>query len=278
MPRGGFGNLIALPLQHGPRALGNSVFLDDQLRPYPDDLQWSTPWTQLPSRKRSPVVITEPLPNVVRAVLGQKLFVDKTGLPSPLINQIKRLAAFQNPEFYKKQSMRLSTAMTPRLIACAEDLPQFVALPRGSQSEFEALLRDYRVPVQVEDQRVGGEPLRFQFHGKLTSIQQAAADALLAHDIGVFVAPPGVGKTVVGTYLVAARGCSTGPSLAAARPVAGAVVSVLGFRTETNRSDRSGQEDRQRPARRGDDPKPSPQGQCSRHRCPIRSGHRHVAL
>jgi superfamily II DNA or RNA helicase len=249
MPRGGFGNLIALPLQHGPRALGNSVFLDDQLLPYPDNLQWSylaslpridvatveliareaadresvigvpvaiigdgdesTPWAQLPSRKRTPVVITEPLPKVVRAVLGQKLFVDKTGLPSPLINQIKRLAAFQNPEFYKKQSMRLSTAITPRVIACAEDLPQFVALPRGCQSEFEALLRDYGVPVEVEDQRIGGEQLRLQFQGKLTSIQQAAADALLAHDIGVLVAPPGMGKTVVGTYLVAARGCST---------------------------------------------------------------------
>jgi superfamily II DNA or RNA helicase len=249
MPRGGFGNLIALPLQHGPRALGNSVFLDDQLLPYPDNLQWSylaslpridvatveliareaadresvigvpvaiigdgdesTPWAQLPSRKRTPVVITEPLPKVVRAVLGQKLFVDKTGLPSPLINQIKRLAAFQNPEFYKKQSMRLSTAITPRVIACAEDLPQFVALPRGCQSEFEALLRDYGVPVEVEDQRIGGKQLRLQFQGKLTSIQQAAADALLAHDIGVLVAPPGMGKTVVGTYLVAARGCST---------------------------------------------------------------------
>jgi hypothetical protein len=217
MPRGGFGNLIALPLQHGPRALGNSVFLDDQLRPYPDDQQWSylaslphidiatveliareaadresvigvrvaniddgdesTPWAQLPSRKRTPVVIAEPLPKIVRAVLGQKLFVDKTGLPSPLINQIKRLAAFQNPEFYKKQSMRLSTAMTPRVIACAEDLPQFVALPRGCQSEFEALLRDYGISDEVEDQRISGEPLRLQFQGKLTSIQQAAADA-----------------------------------------------------------------------------------------------------
>lgn len=248
MPRGGFGNLIALPLQHGPRALGNSVFLDDQLRPYPDDEQWSylaslpridaatveqiareateqgsvvgvqvatteeegsTPWARLPSRKRSPLVISEPLPKVVCAVLAQKLFVDKSGLPSPLINQIKRLAAFQNPEFYKKQSMRLSTATTPRVIACAEDLPQFVALPRGCQGEIEELLRDHGVSVEIEDQRVGGERLSFQFQGRLTSVQQAAADALLAHDIGVFVAPPGVGKTVVGTYLIAARSCST---------------------------------------------------------------------
>lgn len=248
MPRGGFGNLIALPLQHGPRALGNSVFLDDQLRPYPGDQQWAylaslpridhatvemiareatdqgsvvglqmaaideeeaTPWARLPSRKHRPVVITEPLPPVVRAVLAQKLYVDKRGMPSPLINQIKRLAAFQNPEFFKKQSMRLSTATTPRVIACAEDLPQFVGLPRGCQTQLEALLRDFGVSLEVEDQRIGGEPLKIHFQGRLTSVQQAAVDALRAHDIGVFVAPPGVGKTVVGTYLIAARGCST---------------------------------------------------------------------
>jgi superfamily II DNA or RNA helicase len=146
---------------------------------------------------------------VVRAVLAQKLFVDKATLPSPLINEIKRLAAFQNPEFYKKQQMRLSTMTTPRVITCAEDLPQFVGLPRGCRSELEALLREHGTALEVEDQRIGGEPLGFQFQGKLTSVQQAAVEALCSHDIGVFVAPPGVGKTVVGTYLVAARGCST---------------------------------------------------------------------
>lgn len=248
MPRGGFGNLIALPLQHGPRASGNSAFLDEELRVYPDDQQWSylasipridaaaveliarkatdqgsivglsvaalddeetTPWARPPSRKRRPAVITGPLPAVVRAVLAQKLFVSKAGLPSPLINEIKRLAAFQNPEFYKKQLMRLSTIATPRVITCTEDLPQFVGLPRGCRSELEALLRDHGIALEVEDQRTAGVPLGFEFQGKLTNVQQAAVEALCAHEIGVFVAPPGVGKTVVGTYLVAARGCST---------------------------------------------------------------------
>lgn len=249
MPRGGFGNLIALPLQHEPRQQQNSVFLDDQLKPYPDDQQWAylaavpridpgtvdliareatrqgsvvgvrladtaddddaAPWARLPSRKPKPVLITEPLPPKVRAVLAQMLFVEKTGLPSPLLNQIKRLAAFQNPEFYKKQSMRLSTATTPRVIACAEDLPQHVGVPRGRQAEVEALLRGYGAALEIEDQRVIGEPLGLRFHGKLTPVQQKAVSALLGHDIGIFVAPPGVGKTVVGTYLVAERGCST---------------------------------------------------------------------
>ena len=249
MPRGGFGNLIALPLQHEPRQQGNSVFLDDQLKPYPDDQQWAylasvsridpgtvdliareatrkgsvvgvplaetldeddaTPWARFPSRTRKPVILTEPLPPKVHAVLAQKLFVQKAGLPSPLINQIKRLAAFQNPEFYKKQSMRLSTATTPRVIACAEDLPEHVGLPRGRQTALATLLREYGVSLEVEDERVSGEPLGFRFCGKLTAVQQKAVSALLGHDIGVFVAPPGVGKTVVGTYLVAERDCST---------------------------------------------------------------------
>jgi superfamily II DNA or RNA helicase len=249
MPRGGFGNLIALPLQHGPRQEGNSVFLDDDFGALPDDQQWAflasverispmtvekiaseaartgsvvglrlaevtdeedvAPWMRAPSGKSRAVRITEPLPKRVSAVLAQRLFVEKAGLPSPLLNQMKRLAAFQNPEFYKKQSMRLSTAMTPRVITCAEDLPQHVALPRGCRSDLEALLRTHAVALDVEDQRIQGVPLKLRFQGTLTAVQEQAVRALLAHDTGVFVAPPGIGKTVVGTYLVAARACST---------------------------------------------------------------------
>ena len=142
-------------------------------------------------------------------MLAQRLFVAKAGLPSPLLNQIKRIAAFQNPEFYKKQSMRLSTALTPRVISCAEDLPQHIALPRGCRPDLEQLLRGLGVAFDVVDERVCGEPLALPFHGTLTPIQDQAARALLARDCGVLVAPPGIGKTVIGTYLVAARACST---------------------------------------------------------------------
>ncbi len=250
MPRGGFGNLIALPLQHEPRQQGNSVFLDDQLNAYPDDQQWSVlasakrlspataeriaadatrtgtivgvriaegsddeedaaPWTRPPSGTPRMRRIQGPMPARVSAVLAQRLFLAKDGIPSPLLNQIKRLAAFQNPEFYKKQSMRLSTATTPRVIACAEDPPKHVALPRGCRSDLEELLRVHGVGLDVTDERVNGTPLDHSFHGTLTAVQEAAARALLAHDTGIFVAPPGVGKTVIGTYLVASRARST---------------------------------------------------------------------
>ena len=191
MPSGGFGNLIALPLQHGPRQQGNSVFLEESLKPYPDDQQWSVlaavqrvdaaaidrvaidatrsgtivgvrsaesadaeeevtaPWMRPPSGSPRVRRIPGPMPARVSAVLSQRLFIAKHGVPSPLLNQVKRLAAFQNPEFYKKQSMRLSTALTPRVISCAEDLSKHVALPRGCRSDLEELLRVHGVPRLV---------------------------------------------------------------------------------------------------------------------------------
>jgi superfamily II DNA or RNA helicase len=149
------------------------------------------------------------MPARVSAVLAQRLFIVKGGVPSPLLNQIKRLAAFQNPEFYKKQSMRLPTMMTPRVISCAEDLPKHVSLPRGCRIDLEKLLSVNGVALDLVDERVVGTSLDVRFRGTLTTIQESAVAALLAHDTGVFVAPPGVGKTVVGTYLVASRACST---------------------------------------------------------------------
>ncbi len=167
------------------------------------------PWTWAPSRQLRRREIPGPLPTTVRAVVSQRVFVEKSGIPSVLLNQIKRLAAFQNPEFHKKQSMRLSTALTPRVITCAEEFAQHIALPRGCLADLEALLREHGIALVVDDQRIVGDPLKANFSGQLTPVQQSAAAALLAQDIGVFVAPPGVGKTVVGAYLVAERARST---------------------------------------------------------------------
>ena len=249
MPRGGFGNLIALPFQHEPRQRGHTVFLDEQMIPYPDEDQWTSlasipridpqtveliareatrqgrvigvrmaetsddedvePWARPPSGRPLAAQITGTLPTSIRAVLGQRLFVEKAGSPPALLNQIKRLAAFQNPEFYKKQRMRLSTATTPRVITCAEEFPEHLALPRGCLGDLEDLLRAYDVTLTVDDRRIVGDETTWTFHGALTPVQTQAADALLAHDLGVLVAPPGVGKTVVGAYLAVRRGRNT---------------------------------------------------------------------
>ena len=142
-------------------------------------------------------------------MLAQRLFIDKIGLPAALLNQLKRLAAFQNPEFYKKQRMRLYTGTTPRVISCAEDLDQYISLPRCCAVEAAQLLAEHGVTLTIDDQRYHGTALNLQFNGDLTAVQTDAARALLGHDTGVFVAPPGIGKTVLGTYLIAQRTCNT---------------------------------------------------------------------
>jgi len=248
LPRGGFGNLIALPLQGEARRQGNSVFVDEAFVPYPD--QWAymasiprmslgevqalagegmrrgqglgvlradegeaeeteAPWKTTPSRRASSPRIEGPLPPRVKGVLAQRLFIEKAGLPSPMLARLKRIAAFQNPEFYKKQQMRFSTATIPRVISCAEDLERFIALPRGCVTEVQRLLGDHDIELVIDDERNEGIPARFEFHGELSPLQRDAASALLAHDDGVFVGPPGVGKTVLGTYLIHRRARNT---------------------------------------------------------------------
>jgi hypothetical protein len=158
LPRGGFGNLIALPLQAKPREKGNSLFVDENFRPYAD--QWSylsavqrmsfaevqsvvdkaaygggvlgvrfvstdeddiSPWLYSPSGKKPEIKVVGPLSDSVDLVLANQIYVDKEGMPPSLKNKLIRLAAFQNPEFYKAQAMRFPTFDKPRIVHCCED-------------------------------------------------------------------------------------------------------------------------------------------------------------
>ncbi len=245
LPRGGFGNLIALPLQKQARERGNSVFVDDGLVPYPD--QWAflstvgaisrfhveaivrdaersgqivglrfppadededEPWATPPSRQRKQPAITG-LPRTLEVVLGNEIYVAKEGLVPALRNRLLRLAAFQNPEFYKAQAMRLPTYEKPRIVACAEDHPQHIGLPRGCLDDLLELLSDLKITPVVRDERLGGVPLRTTFRGELRPEQRIAADAMLAHDTGVLSATTAFGKTVVAAWLIAQRGANT---------------------------------------------------------------------
>lgn len=232
MPKGGFGNLIALPLQKRAREHGNSEFVDEHFMTYPD--QWaylstikrispfelrfwlekaeqqnkilgvklpieedvSQPWNLPPSRKLKEVAIdTSLLPQQLEIVLGNQLFIDKKTLPAALQTRLLRLAAFQNPEFYKAQSMRLSTHGTPRIISCAELFSQHIALPRGCLEDLLALLKELNIKAVLRDERYSGEPLPdVHFQGALTEEQIPAAKQLLQHDIGTLSATTAFGK------------------------------------------------------------------------------------
>ena len=241
MPKGGFGNLIALPFQKDAIANGNSLFIDAHGVPYRD--QWAflssikkmsyrdveafieeasragqiiavrqspveendEPWMRLPSGKRRFKVDIKELPEALDVVLANRIYI-KTGTgPSVLFNQLKHLAAFQNPEFYKKQKMRFSTHATPRVICCAEIADGYLSLPRGCLDDMKVLLEEYSVRMNVEDKRVIGKKVDFIFDGTLNEEQEEALEGILESDVGVFVAPPGTGKTVLAIAAIARR-------------------------------------------------------------------------
>src|SRR5271165_1310587 len=247
MPKGGFGNLIALPLQYAPRKSGNSVFIDASLRPYPD--QWGflsairrmstaaadevivdaqrngdlvgvrisiaddedaqDPWTLPPSRRRMERPIEGPLPETVQIVRANLLYVEKQGLPPAMLNRLLRLAAFQNPEFYKAQAMRLPTYAKPRVIACGQDFPQHIAVPRGCLTEVIALLWAHNIRPEVRDERFAGTPITVEFDGQLRPVQEGAVAGISVHDEGILCAPTAFGKTAVAAWLIAKRKVNT---------------------------------------------------------------------
>jgi superfamily II DNA or RNA helicase len=149
------------------------------------------------------------LPQSIELVLGDQIYVAKDGLHPGLRNRLLRLAAFQNPEFYRAQAMRLSTYDKPRIIACAEDHPHHIGLPRGCLDEVRQTLAELGVRSVVRDERFAGRPLNVSFQGELRPEQMAAAHAMLAHETGVLAATTAFGKTVVGAWLIAQRGVNT---------------------------------------------------------------------
>jgi superfamily II DNA or RNA helicase len=246
LPQGGFGSLIALPLQRKPREQGNSLFVDDGLVPYEDQLAFLSslhpmslqavasivedaqrtgqilgvrmavtegdedePWMAPPSRRTPEPTLVGPFPQATAIVLGNQVYVPKEELPLPLVNRLIRLAVFQNPEFYKAQAMRLSTFGKPRIISCAENYPHHIALPRGCLEEVVDLFQSIGVKVEVRDEREGGQALPLGFQGTLRPDQEEAFKHLAAHDFGVLAATTAFGKTVVAARLIAERGVST---------------------------------------------------------------------
>jgi len=247
MPSGGFGNLIALPLQRQARRAGNSMFVDDSLVPYVDQIGFLSsvqlvhvetaygiveeaqrqgdvlgvrqvslddefddkPWTLPPSQRRPKVTGSGDLPESIEIVLANQVFIPKQDLPTALVNELVRLAAFQNPEFYKAQAMRFSTFDKPRIVACAENFPKHVALPRGCLDEATDLFTSLGVEVALVDETISGSALVTHFQGELRDNQRRAAEAMLKHDFGVLAVPTAFGKTVIAAFMIAERGVST---------------------------------------------------------------------
>jgi len=242
MPKGGFGNLIALPLQKKPREKGFSVFVEDNLQPYPD--QWTflagirlmaavdieptillatgsmypldvtfideednkEPWKRVDTKNAKLVGV---MPDSLTITSANLIYFEKAELPQSLANRLIRLAAFQNPEFYKAQAMRFPVWDKPRVIGCAENYPNHIALPRGCLEAAQNLLKENGICYELRDERFEGQVIDVAFAGILRPDQELAIIEMLQHNIGVLCAPTAFGKTVAAAALIARRGINT---------------------------------------------------------------------
>ena len=244
MPKGGFGNLIALPLQGGARKNNNSEFVDENLKSYSD--QWKylasikklnaeeinnlltklcvgnglgelgnteadeeesiKPWE---SKKQEVKLEYKDFPEQLPVVEANRLYIPKKDVSQRALNRIKRLAAFSNPQFYKTQKMRMSTYGIPRIIYSLDETKKYMGIPRGCRQSLIHLLEESNVNYIFEDKRNKGKSINANFKGTLREEQETAANALLQYENGVLSVPTAFGKTVIGASLIAERKCNT---------------------------------------------------------------------
>lgn len=240
MPKGGLGNLIALPLQKEARLAGNSIFVDRNFEPYPD--QWVflgtiqklseddvlaltaqlSPGSELGVVKQDEEEVQKPweasrvvelqrsdFPREVEIVKANMLYIPKNGISQRALNHLKRLAVFKNPDFFKHQAMRISTYGKDRIICCADDSADYLCLPRGCEQDMKALLAEQGVSFTCMDKTNCGRTIAVEFNGSLRDEQPLALEKMVEHDIGVLSGTTAFGKTVLALRLIAERKVNT---------------------------------------------------------------------
>ena len=239
LPKGGFGNLIALPLQpEAAHSRGGSLFIDEQGNAYPD--QWAylstvcrmhltdvesaiskmcvyplgdlvsedeeeKPWNRQRTDKLLPTDTTRNL----KCVIADRIYIYTVGVSSAAQNRLKRLAAFRNPEFYQKQALRMPIWDTPRVICCAEYDGNYLCLPRGCKEAIDHWAAENSIPVEWQDEQCKGRIIQVSFKGSLYMEQQIAFEILKSYDKGVLSATTAFGKTVLAAALIADKKTNT---------------------------------------------------------------------
>ena len=237
MPEGGFGNLVALPLQGQARKNLNSVFVDDDFLAYKDqwtflynikklreddvdkllNLHVNEEFGALSTSSESKPWVTPTPQNVTKAdfyatmeiVKADKIYIPLKSISAKVLNHLKRIAAFKNPEFYSKQALRLSTYSVPRIISCFDITDEYLAMPRGCEDAILSFLNDNNVKYSITDETSHGKKISVTFTGKEREEQTDAINALLTYSNGVLHATTAFGKTVTAAAIIARKKVNT---------------------------------------------------------------------
>ncbi len=240
LPKGGFGNLIALPFQKVSREKHNSEFVDESFNPYPDQWAFLSTIKKISEDQIGPLIASlcqghelgelkideeeeqkpwetvkkvrlnkDDYPSELEIVKSNMLFIPKNGVSEKGLNHLKRIASFKNPMFYKQQAMRLSTYGYPRIISCADETKDYLCLPRGCETDLVNELKPMGVDLGIIDKTNHGKIIDVKFNGQLRDEQAIALDRLLQHDIGILSGTTAFGKTVIAIKLIAERRVNT---------------------------------------------------------------------
>lgn len=237
MPTGGFGNLVALPLQGRARKDGNSVFVDEDFIPLTDQWEYLQRMTKMTAAEveklvsrydREPLgelskssesapwerplpkpMSTADFPKHITIVRSSGIYIPTKGLSAKAVNHLKRLAAFKNSEFYAKLGMRLPVYNLPRIISCSEITDDYLILPRGCEESAIDFLRENNVDVEIQDKANPGMPITVEFNGQLYSEQEHAIEELARHRCGTLYATTAFGKTVTAAAMIARKKVNT---------------------------------------------------------------------
>ena len=237
MPEGGFGNLVALPLQGQARKNLNTVFVDDDFLAYKDqwtflynikklreddvdkllNLHVNEEFGALSTSSESKPWVTPTPQDVTKAdfystmeiVKADKIYIPLKSISAKVLNHLKRIAAFRNPEFYSKQALRLSTYSVPRIISCFDITDEYLAMPRGCEDAILSFLNDNNVKYTITDETSHGKRISVTFTGKEREEQTDAINALLTYSNGVLHATTAFGKTVTAAAIIARKKVNT---------------------------------------------------------------------
>ncbi len=239
MPKGGFGNLIALPFQKSARESNNSEFINEGFEVYSD--QWAylssiqkisedriqdfiqelchghelgvlkidEEDTQKPWETHTVSLKKTDFPSQIDIVKANMLFIPKNDISQRALNRLKRLASFKNPMFYKQQAMRLSTYGHPRIISCADETTDYLCLPRGCEMDLVNEFEQYGIDVHIIDKSHCGKRIDVAFNGQLRDEQPMALEQLLHHNTGILSGTTAFGKTIVAIKLIAEKKVNT---------------------------------------------------------------------